>query len=201
MPTDRIRLLEDAVFSIRRPTDAAVRVFLQAQSRLDFTYAECGATATTPPAGYVVDRTRVQLGSGDEIFRRAQAGLRRWRQFDLGWLRAFPEDTPIRKDEIVAVVARTLGAWSINAARIVYAIDEPRRFGFAYGTLPGHVERGEERFLVEHAADDSVWYDILAFSQPRHLLTKLGYPLVRRLQKQFGRDSAAAMLRAVGTAR
>lgn len=189
------------MFLLCRPTDAVVRAFLQSQARLDFTYAERGATATTPPAGYVVDHTRVQLGSGDEIFRRAQAGLRRWRQFDLGWLRAFPEDTPIRDGEVVAVVARTLGTWSINAARIVYVIDEPRRFGFAYGTLPGHVERGEERFLVEHATDDSVWYDILAFSQPRHLLTKLGYPLVRRLQKQFGRDSAAAMLRAVGPAR
>lgn len=189
------------MFLLCRPTDAAIGAFLQAQARLDFTYSECGATATTPPAGYVVDHTRVQLGSGDETFRSAQAGLRHWRHFDLGWLRAIPEDTPIRKNAVVAVVACTLGVWSINAARIVYVIDEPRRFGFAYGTLPGHVERGEERFLVERADDDSVWYDILAFSQPRHLLTKLGYPLVRRLQKQFGRDSAAAMLRAVGPAR
>lgn len=189
------------MFLLRRPTDAAVRAFLQAQARLEFTYSECGATAAIPPLGYVVDHTRMQLGSGDETFRRAQACLRRWRQFDLGWLRAFPDDTPIHKDAVVAVVARTLGVWSINAARIVYVIDEPRRFGFAYGTLPGHVERGEERFLVERADDDGVWYDILAFSQPRHLLTKLGYPLVRRLQKQFGRDSVAAMLRAVGPAR
>jgi len=72
-----------------------------------------------------------------------------------------------------------------------------RGFGFAYGTLPGHVERGEERFLVEIADDDSVRYDILAFSQPKHLLTKIGYPFVRRLQKRFGRESSAAMVRAV----
>ena len=71
-------------------------------------------------------------------------------------------------------------------------------FGFAYGTLPSHIERGEERFLVEcDPVDGSVWYDILAFSQPRHVLAKLGYPYVRRMQKRFGRDSAAAMLRAI----
>jgi uncharacterized protein (UPF0548 family) len=71
-------------------------------------------------------------------------------------------------------------------------------FGFAYGTLPGHVERGEERFLVEwDQGDDAVWYDILAFSRPNHLLTRLGYPVVRRLQKRFGRDSAATVLKAV----
>ena len=72
------------------------------------------------------------------------------------------------------------------------------KFGFAYGTLPGHVESGEERFLVEwDRGDDGVWYDILAFSRPNHILTRLGYPVVRRLQKRFGRDSAASMLRAV----
>lgn len=48
------------------------------------------------------------------------------------------------------------------------------RFGFAYGTLPGHVESGEERFQIEwHRSDDSVWYDILAFSRPNHPLARL----------------------------
>jgi uncharacterized protein (UPF0548 family) len=72
------------------------------------------------------------------------------------------------------------------------------RFGFAYGTLPGHLEAGEERFLIEWAHDDdSVWYDILAFSRPRHFLTRLGKWQVRRLQQRFRDDSVAAMLRAV----
>ena len=170
------------MFLLRQPTDAVIQTFLQAQARLELTYAEKGATATTPPANYVVDRIR----EGEQVFRRAKIGLEGWRQFDLGWLKAFPTNTPIRAGEVVAVVART---------RIVYVTDEPRRFGFAYGTLPGHVERGEERFLVEMAADDSVWYDIQAFSQPKHMLTKIGYPFVRRLQKRFGRESAAAMIR------
>lgn len=75
-------------------------------------------------------------------------------------------------------------------------IDEPARFGFAYGTLPRHVEQGEERFLVERVGDE-VFYDILAFSRPRHPSARLGYPLMRRWQKRFGHDSAAAMRRAV----
>jgi len=48
----------------------------------------------------------------------------------------------------------------------VYVIDETvpvRRFGFAYGTLPAHVEQGEERFSVELHADGAVWYDLRAF--------------------------------------
>ena len=99
------------------------------------------------------------------------------------------------------MMGRAIGLWWLNSCRIVYVVDEPgpiSRFGFAYGTLPGHVEAGEERFLIEwDHGDDSVWYDILAFSRPNHLLSRLGYLFVRRLQKRFGRDSAAAMLKAV----
>jgi uncharacterized protein (UPF0548 family) len=62
--------------------------------------------------------------------------------------------------------------------------------------MPDHVETGEERFTIEwHKSDDTVWYDILAFSRPRHVLARMGYPFVRRLQRRFARDSAAQMLR------
>jgi len=193
------------MLSLRKPSAESVRRFLAGQAELDFTYSAVGATAETPPAGFVVDRTRVRLGEGEAVFRAAGDALRRWEQFRLGWVEAWSPDTPIRPGEVVAVMGRAVGLWWLNACRIVYVVDESgpiSRFGFAYGTLPGHVESGEERFLVEWDRDeDSVWYDILAFSRPNHLLTRLGYPLVRRSQKRFGRDSAAAVFRSVnGTA-
>ena len=189
------------MWSFRKPSADALRDFLAAQRELPVTYEAVGATAGTPPAGSVVDRTRIKLGEGEAVFRSAVAALRRWEQFDLGWVEAWPLDTPIRPGEVVGVMGRAVGVWWLNACRIVSVVDEAgpvSRFGFAYGTLPGHVESGEERFLVEwDQADDAVWYDIVAFSRPHHVLTRLGYPLVRRLQGRFGRDSAAAMLRAV----
>lgn len=185
----------------RRPTAAAIQVFLTEQGRLKLTYAAVGATARTPPAGYVVDHTRIKLGQGEAVFRAARAALERWQQFRLGWLEASPEDTPIKEGEVVAVLARCIGVWWLNACRIVIVMDEDgpvNRFGFAYGTLPDHAGSGEERFLVEwDRADNSVWYDILAFSRPRHFLARVGYPWVRRVQKRFGRESAAVMLQAV----
>lgn len=51
-------------------------------------------------------------------------------------------------------------------ARVVYVIDEPDRKGFAYGTLPGHAEEGEEAFLVHRDPEGSVWLTIRAFSRP-----------------------------------
>lgn len=163
---------------LRRPTAAAIREFLAAQSRLALTYSAVGATATSPPAGYVVDHTRMRLGAGEKVFAAAKAALEGWRQFRLGWLEASPEDTPINEGQVVAILARSLGLWWLNACRIVAVVDEDgpvKRFGFAYGTLPDHAGSGEERFLVEwDREDDSVWYDILAFSRPRHVLVRLG---------------------------
>jgi len=189
------------MLSLRKPSADSMRRFLAAQRELPFTYSAVGATADTPPAGYVVDRTRIKLGEGEVVFQSAIAALRRWEQFRLGWVDAWPSDTPIHPGEAVAVMGRAVGVWWLNACRVVYVVDETgpiSKFGFAYGTLPGHVESGEERFLVEwDKSDDSVWYDILAFSRPYQFSARLGYPVVRRLQKRFGRDSAASMLRAV----
>lgn len=185
------------MLQLQRPTNNEIDLLRAAQSQLPFTYEAVGASATTPPTGFTVDHTRVRLGSGESTFAQAKLGLQQWQPFNLGWVDAAPSDAPLSVGTVVIVVARTFGVYSLNAARIVYAIDEPRRFGFAYGTLPGHVEAGEERFQVEWAADDSVWYDIVAFSRPRHLLARLGHWLVRRLQRRFGRDSSAAMQRFV----
>ena len=188
--------------SLRRPSTETIREFLASQSKLGFTYTAVGATASLPPADYVVDHTRIKLGQGEEVFMKAKAALGRWQQFRLGWVEVWSPETPIQTGEVVAVIARNLGLWWLNACRIVYVVDEEepiQRYGFAYGTLPDHAGTGEERFLVERdRASGEVWYDILAFSRPHLLLTRLGYPFVRRVQKRFGKESAAAMLKAVG---
>jgi uncharacterized protein (UPF0548 family) len=187
--------------SLRKPPPESIRRFLTAQATLPFSYSAVETTAQTPPAGFIVDHTRVKLGEGEPVFDSAKAALRRWEQFRLGWVEAWPPATPIQSGEVVAVMGQAIGLWWLNSCRIVYVVNESgpvSKFGFAYGTLPGHVESGEERFLIEWDRDtDCVWYDILAFSRPNHILARLGYPVVRRLQKRFGRDSAGAMLRAV----
>jgi uncharacterized protein (UPF0548 family) len=187
--------------SLRRPSTETIRGFLTVQSKLGFTYTAVGATASLPPADYVVDHTRIKLGQGEEVFMKAKAALGRWQQFRLGWVEVWSPETPIQTGEVVAVIARNVGLWWLNACRIVYVVDEEepiQRYGFAYGTLPDHAETGEERFLVERdRASGEVWYDILAFSRPHLLLTRLGYPFVRRVQKRFAKASAAAMLRVV----
>jgi len=178
---------------ISAPTERDVEVFIAGQRNLPFTYSEVGATNKTPPADYNVDHNRIQLGAGEATYQRAVTALKNWRQFDLGWVTIVPRGVVIETGATVAVQARAFGTWSLNACRVVYVIDEQRRLGFAYGTLPDHVERGEERFLIEWLPDNTVWYDILAFSRPHHPLVKLTTPLARRLQKRFARESLIRM--------
>jgi uncharacterized protein (UPF0548 family) len=189
------------MLSFRKPSAESRLGFLTEQTKLTFSYSAVGATAGIPPAGYAIDRARIKLGEGESVFHSARAALKQWEQFRLGWVEAWPSETPLRSGEVVAVMGRGIGLWWLNACRIIYVVDESgpiSKFGFAYGTLPGHVESGEERFLIEwDRTDNTVWYDILAFSRPNRIFAWLGYPYVRHKQAQFRRDSAASMLKAV----
>lgn len=190
------------MFSFRKPSPETIQRFLAQQKKCEFTYSAVGGTERTPPTGFVVDHTRVRLGDGEQVFNEAKAILTRWRHFQLGWVETSSCDVPLERGQVIGVFARVFGVWCLNACRIVSVINtatsDLHRFGFVYGTLPGHVECGEERFLVEwDQSDNSVWYDILAFSRPQHVLARIGYPVVRRLQKRFARDSAAVMQRDV----
>lgn len=194
----------------REPAPDSIRAFLDREAGKPFSYPAVGGTRREPvaaPPGFDLDHNRVRLGEGQAVFEAARAALELWEMFPAPWARIEPGyrveraagPPPIREGTVVAMVARALGLWWLSACRVVYTIEEAeplRRVGFAYGTLPGHVERGEERFSVELHPDGSVWYDILAFSTPRYWLVRLGYPLARRLQRRFVRDSLAAMVRA-----
>ena len=137
------------------------------------------------------------IGHGLDQFEAAKAAIDDWKMFDLDWIELYPKRPSVEIGTAVAVVVRHLGFWSVNIARIVYVVNEQSRYGFAYGTLQCHSEQGEERFLVEHdRATGEVWYDLYAFSKPKHPLAWLGYPISRYLQKRFARESLAAMKRA-----
>lgn len=189
------------MFLIRKPNPAIIGSFLRSQASLEFSYPDVGASRTIPPEGYTVDHNRVRLGQGSDDFARAVISLHQWRMFALGWLELFWPETPIQAGSTVAVLVSVMGVWSLNACRIVYVFEGRNRCGFAYGTLPAHAEQGEERFSIEwNPIDDSVWYDILAFSRPGHWLSRVGYPYARKLQKRFSRDSMSAMVTAVSRA-
>jgi uncharacterized protein (UPF0548 family) len=185
------------LFCLTEPTEQDVQRFISQQQYSVFSYSEVGASATVVPSRYHVDRNRVLLGRGEVIWRRAREAIREWQMFNLPWVRLCWPTTPIEVGATVAVLVEHFGFYSLNAARIVYVVDEDGpicRYGFAYGTLLDHAERGEERFMVEwDRSEDNVSYVILAFSLPQKILAKFGYPVSRMLQRRFANESKAAM--------
>ncbi|SOD72536.1 uncharacterized protein (UPF0548 family) [Jatrophihabitans sp. GAS493] len=70
----------------------------------------------------------------------------------------------------------------VAPCRVVYVIDEPGRRGFAYGTLPGHPESGEESFVLEQTPEHALRFTVTAFSRPATTLTKIAGPFGHRVQ-------------------
>ncbi|NKR91381.1 DUF1990 family protein [Rhodococcus hoagii] len=144
----------------------------------DLTYNEVGATAGQLPAGYRHIRRSLPLGRGEDTFLAASDALMRWDVHRRAGLRV--EADSDRAAPGTTVVLRWFGL--TIPCRVVYVIDEPDRRGFAYGTLPGHPESGEERFCVERDAGGEVRATITVFSRPGRWFTRLGDPVARVVQ-------------------
>lgn len=186
----------------RKPSDEDLARFLAAQRAQPFSYPDVGASRATLPTGYVVDHRRVYLGDGAAVFTAACLALRHWHMLPPAWVQVYCPTPALAPGTDVLVLAHCYGLWWLNACRIVYVLEDTvpqRRFGFAYGTLRGHAECGEERFTVEWQSDNTVWYDLLAFSRPGRWLVRLGYRWARRVQERFGQASLMAMVQAVAT--
>ncbi|MFD9791147.1 DUF1990 family protein [Streptomyces sp. NPDC059070] len=163
-----------------------------------FTYPEVGATARFRlPAGYHHLRHRVRIGHGPDVLRRAGAAITDWRMHRaLG----VGVDSPAERAAPGVPVTIRLGAGAFAAkapCRVVWTADEPHRVGFAYGTLPGHPECGEEAFLVELDRHDGVWFTVTAFSHPASRWTRLAGPLVPVGQRLYARRCGVVLRRLV----
>jgi len=149
------------------------------------TYPAVGATATAPPTGYR------SLGLSRTLKRRdfesAVEDLISWRVHQRAGLRVAVSGPQV---EPGAVLEMRLGVGPLALripCRVIYVIDEPERSGFAYGTLPGHPESGEELFLLQRHEDGQIAFTITAFSRAASLPARLGGPATRWFQEAMTR--------------
>lgn len=145
------------------------------------TYEEVGATRGELPARYRHGRHRIDLGDESETFEHACEGLRRWEPHRFAGATIVPERPPLIEGQSVVVAVRFGAVTMVAPTRIVYVTEERDRFGFAYGTLAGHPESGEESFHVvrEHGA---VRFEVAVFWRPSALLARLGGPVSKLAQ-------------------
>ena len=116
------------------------------------TYDQVGGTrGSRLPDGYHHDRARVDIGYGAEGWVKAQDALRTWQGY--AGASITPSEAPLECGTVVIATAKAGPLFVVAPCRIVYATLDTDRFGFAYGTLPGHPERGEEAFHVARSAE------------------------------------------------
>jgi uncharacterized protein (UPF0548 family) len=145
----------------------------------EFSYEDVGGTLTREiPAGYHgFTRTR-RLGVP---FAEAADRLMSWRVHERAGVRVEASSQRVRPDDVVLM---RLGAGRVSIiapCRVLHVIESPDTVGFAYGTLPGHPESGEELFMLERGLKCTT-FTIRAFSRPGNSLTRFAGSFGRGLQ-------------------
>lgn len=163
------------------------------------TYPEVGATQGDLPAGYDHLRQRATVGRGATEFAAAASLLMTWEMHRRSRLTVESSSPRVAVGDSVAVgdtvrLGLRLGPARVSApCRVVSVVDEPRRKGFAYGTLSGHPERGEESFVLSLLDDDTVELSLVAFSRPALWWSRAGAPVARWVQRRVTARYLAAL--------
>ena len=168
-----------------RPSDGRLARILEQVRDTPLTYDEHGRTLGRRglPEGYHRVSEERSLGRGDDVWRAACEAVRTWVLHRGSGLRVAPADPPlVVGTEVVVDIALAGPVHAVAACRVVEVVDEPDRFGFAYGTLRVHPARGEEAFVVERDTDGVVRGIITAFSRGNGPLMRLASPIARRQQ-------------------
>jgi uncharacterized protein (UPF0548 family) len=152
------------------------------------TYSEVGATRLGPlPRGYHHLHHTARIGRGRAAFETAGEAVTGW-QMHRGSGAGVRAGAERAKPGVRLEVSAGVGQLRFAApCEVIWTAYEQDRTGFAYGTLTGHPERGEESFIVDIRADGSVWFTVMAFSRPATWYTRLAGPLVPVLQKWYAR--------------
>jgi uncharacterized protein (UPF0548 family) len=160
----------------------------------DLTYPEVGATRTGAlPPGYRHLRYRTRLGRRDLV--AAGEAILTFAMHRAAGVHIVAS-APVAAVGVSVTSGLGLGPLRLRApCRVVWAEQSPDRAGFAYGTLPGHPERGEELFLVSRDDAGDVWFSVTAFSGPASWYTRAAGPVVPLFQAAYARLCAHALRR------
>ncbi|MEV8396034.1 MULTISPECIES: DUF1990 family protein [unclassified Streptomyces] len=163
----------------------------------NLTYSDVGMTAKsgpTPP-GFHVLQLRTPLGLG--TYDRAAEALFGWGMHRATPLIRVSNNTPYAAPGVQVLVR----AGPLRApCQVVWTVNEKHRTGFAYGTLTGHPECGEEAFVLERLPDNSTDFVIVAISRPSAWYTRALGPCGRLLQQAMARQYAKSLQRLARTA-
>ena len=177
-----------------RPSAGTIGRMLEAADAAGITYDHVGSTLSPdrwPDRAPHVES--LALGVGGPCFAAARDGLNPGRAIGGSMRRSIRPTLRSRWARTCSWCSLPVRCAIVVPDRIVAVVDEPDRFGFAYGTLDGHQERGEEAFLVERLDDDSVLGTVRVDAVAATRSARLAAPVVTRFQHLAVRRYLAAL--------
>jgi uncharacterized protein (UPF0548 family) len=165
-------------------------VKLNELAALPLTYSEVGATKGVLPRGYHHVHESAVIGHGRPRFDEAADAVMRWGMLRGAGVRV---EATTEVAEVGSEVIVRLGP--VRApCRVVYVVDEPNHRGFAYGTLPGHAETGEELFAVRYdPTSEAVTAEVTAFSRHGTWWSRLAGPFTALVQRTVSKRYVKAV--------
>ena len=161
------------------------------------TYPDVGtARSGEVPDGYRGTSRRAVVGHGRAEFERAAGAVLDWRAQRGAGLRVRATGPAGRPGTVVVLTAGLFRLGYDIPCRVVWAETVGDERGFAYGTLPGHPESGEECFLVRLMPEGEVVYEIRVFFRLASRAARLAGPLSLALQRLATDRYVAAVRRA-----
>ena len=187
------------MITLVKPSRAKLLSYIDSIADQPISYPHKGCTQgdTTPPT-FRANRGSGVLGKGKHTFELAKKALEAWAIYDIAGMDLFHDNKPLQPNNIACVVAWLGTGYWVNPVRVVYIEEksDSQSFAFGIGTMPGHALCGEERFCVDiDSSTEQVTYSLLSYSKPGSIVTTLGTPVVRLMQKRFVGESLKAVQR------
>lgn len=177
--------------------ELAALVAQRADAPLSYDCVGISLSGDPLPTGWGSSTGLAQLGPGDLVWEQALEALRGWAAHRGARVTVEPACAPLVEGTVVAVTAGVPGLAIVGVCRVVRVVDEPDRFGFAYGTVEPHPEVGEESFLLTRTADGGVEFTVRSVSRAVALPARLVPPVARVLIAAYTRIYARSLAREV----
>jgi uncharacterized protein (UPF0548 family) len=179
---------------LRRPTTEQLSPLLDRWRHESLTYSPVGVSLTSEtPDGLRRHAWNITLPAG--AFDAGADAIRSWSVHRGAGLVVATDGELVEGVTVVMSAPMPVGFVDL-ACRVVAVIDETDRFGFAYGTLPMHAERGEESFVISRTSEGAV-FEVRAASSHAHPVTRALPAIGDRLQDAAVKRYLVAMQRAV----
>jgi uncharacterized protein (UPF0548 family) len=156
---------------------------LETQSQLQLSYE--ASDLLTNNSSMKTTEYCMSVGTGLDAFEKAVLCLSQFAVHERAGFQVLKTSNSLEVNSCVLLKLSLFPFYITSVCRITNIISSSNTFGFTYGTLPHHIEVGEELFLIELTKTNNVLFKIKTISRPGNKFAILVKPYSNHLQLKF----------------